>query len=386
MDGSDVRYLAPSALAGTRFHMAQGTVFMEGRSLEFRGLGGSRYLSLGRGRVFDLTAGTGTAEQLQLRGESANYRVAMEADVLTLNHPADETVVRLQAGRGPHLIVFDDGWIQAGDLWRNMTQTAAVTRLVGSIGPTEAALVTSHVHPSSHAAFMRGAQTLPEDAILQVGSLDRVETVYGPEAASRLVLEGGFVDYGVRVQETVVCLDRRQRGRLEGVYLVGVSQVNFVDGGVSEGVLRDALRPCGAAAPLALDEARPKATMVALAVEPLTASCSASWFVGLSRGGAMSGLCVGQVIEATVTFDMAVCVSDALQVRLQVGGMCRLARYSGSSSDTLRFTYVVTEDDVLEMSMSAVQAGVSAPDGSRWDIEVSDLLLDGNQIRPFPAS
>lgn len=381
MNRSDVSCLAPSALAGTRFDMAQGKVFMEDRLLEYRGLGGSRWLSLGRGWVFDLSAGIGGAEQLRLCGKSESYRVAMEVDVLTLTHPADGTVVRLQAGRGPHLIVFDDGWVRSGDLWRNMTQTAALAHLAGTTRSTEAALVTSQVQSSAHAAFVLGATILPEDAVLQVGSLDRVETVYDPGAASRVSFKGMFADCAVTMQDAVVCLNRRQRGRHEGAYLIGASQLNFVDGEVSVEALRTALRPSNGAPVPPPDEEMPRATTVALAIEPMTASFSESWFVGLSHGGMLSGLCVDQVIEATVTFDMAVFVSDAPQVGLRLGGLRRWARYSGSSSsDTLRFTYVVTDDDVLEISMNAAQAGISALDRLQLDVEVSDLLRDGSQF------
>lgn len=385
MDGSDVSCLAPPALAGTRFDLAQGTVSMEGHLLAFRGLGGSRSLSLGRGWVFDLTGGIGAAEQLRLCGKSESYRVAVEVDVMTLTHPADGTVVRLQAGRGPHLIVFDDGWARAGDLWRNMTQTSALAHLAGTRLSTDTALLTGQVQPSAHAAYMPGATTLPEGAVLQVGSLDRVETVYAADAASRISVHGVFADCAVTMQDAVVCLNRRQRGRHEGVYLIGASQVNFVDGEVSMEALRNALRPSSGALEPLLDDEVPRATTVALAIEPMTASCSESWFVGLAHGGMLSGLCVDQVIEATVTFDMAVFVSDAPRLGLRLGGLHRLARYSGSSSsDTLRFTYVVTDDDVLEISMNATQAGISVLDRLRLDIEVSDLLYDRHQIRPFP--
>lgn len=128
-----------------------------------------------------------------------------------------------------------------------------------------------------------------------------------------------------------------------------------------------------------------EAVTVALVIEPMTASCSESWFVGLAHGGMLSGLCVDQVIEATVTFDTAVFVSDAPRLGLRLSGLRRLARYCGSSSsDTLRFTYVVTDDDVLEISMNATQAGIAVLDRLRLDIEVSDLLYDRRQIRPFP--
>lgn len=386
MDRSDVRHLAPPAPVGTRFDMAQGVVFMEDHSLEFRGFGGSRCLSLGRGWDYDLTGGVGGAEQLRLCGESANYRVAMDADMLMLAHPVDGTTVRLRAGRGPHCLVFDDGWVQAGDLWRNLTQAAALMRLAGATGFTETVPLTRHVHPGSHAALGLGVQELPGGAVLQACNLDRLETVYDPEAVSRAFLDGEFADYVVSLQGSVVCLDRRQRGRLESVYLVDVSQLSFVDGEVSVETLRSTLHPSGGSSIPPLCDEKPRAITVALAMESMTAACSTSWFTGLSNGAMLSGLSVGQVIETTVTFDMAVFVGDAPQVRLRVGNLRRRARYSGGGgSDTLRFSYVVTDDDVLELSMDATQAGTLALDWLRLDVEVSDVVSDGNQIGPLSS-
>lgn len=101
MDGSDVKFLSPRMPEESRFEIAQGAVSILGRSLEFRGLGGVRHLSLGQGWSFDLTRGVGGTEQLHLSGVSEDYRVAVEGDVLMLSQLAQRTVVKLQAGRGP---------------------------------------------------------------------------------------------------------------------------------------------------------------------------------------------------------------------------------------------------------------------------------------------
>ena len=385
MDGSDVRYLAPAALAGTKLEMVQGTVFLKERLIVFRGLGGSRTLSLGRGWVFDLTGGVGGAERLLLCGACSGYRVVMDADVLTLTSPADGTTVRLQAGRGPHCIVFDDGWVRAGDLWRDMTQAVALSRLAELEDAAAPVDMVCNLLPKSHEACDLEANTLPEGAILQVGCMDRIETVYGPDAASQAAPLGVFADYSVTMQTNVVCLNRCLRGQIEDIYLVEASQLSFVDGKLTVETLRRALRlPQDAPISSSCGET-PKVVTVALSVEPMTTPYFESWFVGLSRGGLLNGLYVGQVIEATVTFNMVVSVSDAPPIRLRAGDLCWTARCSGSSStDTLRFTYVVTEDDVLEISMDATQVGASALDRLRLDIEVEvgDQRCDGNLIEP----
>lgn len=184
MDGSDIKFLAPSTPQESKFEIAQGIVSIEGRSLGFRGFGGVRHLSLSSGWSFDLTSGVGGAEQLRLCGVSEDYCASMKGNVLTLSHLAQGTVVKLQAGRGPCRIVFDDGFVGVGDLWRNMTQAAALSRLAGESGLTDSAVVASHVHPSRDAAFLVGAHALPDGAVLRAAGLDRVETVYEPNVDS----------------------------------------------------------------------------------------------------------------------------------------------------------------------------------------------------------
>lgn len=387
MDGSDVKFLAPSTPQESKFEIAQGIVSIEGRSLGFRGFGGVRHLSLSSGWSFDLTSGVGGAEQLRLCGVSEDYCASMKGNVLTLSHLAQGTIVKLQAGRGPCRIVFDDGFVGVGDLWRNMTQAAALSRLTGESGLTDSAMVASHVHPSRDAAFLVGAHVLPEGALLRAAGLDRVETVYEPDAGLPICLEGAFADYGVTAQGMVIALDRQRHGCFEGVYLVGASQLNFADGQVEMGALRDALQSL-CLGPMSEDlfsppTAEPVATSVALSIEP-TASCSESWFGGLFHGGLLSGLCVGQVFEVAVSFNEAMCVWGAPQVELRLGRLNRVAQYRGrSGGETLRFTYVVTEDDVLETSLNAAEVSVARAERLRLDIEVGNLLLNGAEIHPF---
>ncbi|MGQ3115164.1 MAG: hypothetical protein ACT6UH_06305 [Hydrogenophaga sp.] len=387
MDGSDVKFLAPSTPQESKFEIAQGIVSIEGRSLGFRGFGGVRHLSLSSGWSFDLTSGVGGAEQLRLCGVSEDYCASMKGNVLTLSHLAQGTIVKLQAGRGPCRIVFDDGFVGVGDLWRNMTQAAALSRLTGESGLTDSAMVASHVHPSRDAAFLVGAHVLPEGALLRAAGLDRVETVYEPDAGLPICLEGAFADYGVTAQGMVIALDRQRHGCFEGVYLVGASQLNFADGQVEMGALRDALQSL-CLGPMSEDLFSPQmdepvATSVALSIEP-TASCSESWFGGLFHGGLLSGLCVGQVFEVAVSFNEAMCVWGAPQVELRLGRLNRVAQYRGrSGGETLRFTYVVTEDDVLETSLNAAEVSVARAERLRLDIEVGNLLLNGAEIHPF---
>lgn len=389
MDGSDVRFLLPGAPGASKFVITQGVISMEDHSLEFRGVGGVRYLSLGPGWTFDLTGGVGGAEQLYLDGPSRDYRVRLKGDVLMLSAPAQGTVVRLQAGRGPYNIVFEDGFIRIGDLWRSVTQASALCRLAGESASTDGALVPSHVHPSRDMAFQREAHVLPEGAALRVTGLDRVETVYGAGTASAIWLEGAFADYGITTRGPVVSLDWQRRGRFECIYLVGERSLSFSDGEVSASELRQALQG-RVTAPVdgaTLDMEQPKATSVSVSIDPLTAACSDSWFVGLSHGGLLSGLCVGQMLEATVSFNEAIVVNGAPRLGLRIGGLERIARYSGSSgSDTVRFSYVVMEDDVLEASRRVIDAGASRADRLRLEVEVGDLLLNDAEILPMSSA
>lgn len=387
MDGSDVKFLSPGTPGDLRFEIAQGTVSMLGRTLEFRGLGGVRHLSLGPGWSFDLTRGVGGTEQLHLSGVSEDYRVTMEGDVLMLSQLAQRTLVKLQAGRGPYNIVFDDGFVRVGDLWRSVTQAAAISKLAGACGSTDSAKVASHVHPSRDAAFQLGAHVLPEGALLRASSLDRVETVYQPSGSSPIGLEGAFGDYRFTTRGPVVSLNRQRRGCFEGTYLTGASQVVFADGQVCADALFNALQPAPSESIVGASNntgyERPMATSVALSIDPMTVSCSESWFVGLANGWLLSGLCVGQVFDAAVTFNEAVFVRGAPQVQLRIGGLRRLARYGGcSGGNTLRFLYVVTADDVLEGALGPDGGDVARVDRPRLDIEVGDLLLNGAEILP----
>ncbi len=388
MDGSDIRFLTPSTPQESKFEIAQGIVSIEGRSLAFRGFGGVRHLSLSSGWSFDLTAGVGGAEQLRLCGVSEDYVASMKGNVLTLSHLAQGTVVKLQAGRGPCRIVFDDGFVGVGDLWRNMTQAAALSRLAGESGMTDSAVVASHVHPSRDTTFLVGAHVLPDGGVLRASGLDRVETVYEPDVSSTIRLEGAFADYGVTAQGVVIALDRERHGCFEGVYLMGDMQLEFTDGHVKVGALRDALQslclgPMSEDFPSPLMEG-PAATSVALSMEPSGTSWSESWFGGLFHGGMLNGLRVGQVFEVAVSFNETMCVWGAPQVELRLGWLARVAHYRGrSGGETLRFTYVVTEDDVLEASLRAAEVSVADGERLRLDVEVGDLLLNGAEIHPF---
>lgn len=388
MDGSDVKFLEPSMSQESKFEMAQGIVSIEGRFLAFRGFGGLRHLSLCSGWSFDLTSGVGGAEQLRLCGVSEDYGASMKGNVLTLSHLAQGTVVKLQAGRGPCRIVFDDGFVGVGDLWRNMAQAAAFSRLTGESGLIDSAMVASHVHPSRDAAFLVGAHALPEGAVLKATGLDRVETVYEPDVGSPIALDGAFADYGVTAQGMVIALDRQRQGCFEGVFLVGASQLNFADGHVEVAALRNALQSL-CLGPMSEDlfsprMEKPVATSVALSIEPVGGSCSESWFGGLSLGGLLGDLRVGQVFEVAVSFNEAMCVWGAPQVELRLGRLARVAQYRGrSGGETLRFTYVVTDDDVLETSLNAAEVSVARAERLRLDVEVGDLLLNGAEIHPF---
>lgn len=154
------------------------------------------------------------------------------------------------------------------------------------------------------------------------------------------------------------------------------------------GALRDALQslclgPMSEDFPSPLIEG-PAATSVALSMEPSGTSWSESWFGGLFHGGMLNGLRVGQVFEVAVSFNETMCVWGAPQVELRLGWLARVAHYRGrSGGETLRFTYVVTEDDVLEASLRAAEVSVADGERLRLDVEVGDLLLNGAEIHPF---
>lgn len=394
MNESDIKFLTPDP-GGSSFELAQGTVVIAGNSLRLSGFEGARSLSLAPGWSYDLTGVVGGANQLHLCGESTNHRVSVDGEVMTLSHNALGTVVLLQAGRSPYSVVFEDGVVRTGDLWRSVTQTAALSKLAGEFGAADSAAVASHVRPGRDAAFGKGgAHVLPDGAVLRAAGADRMETVYGSGGSSPICLEGAFAEYGFASQGAVVSLGRRYRGQFEGIYLAGTAQLVFADGHVSADALRHALQPASGSA-VSSDGAQPagenpKATSVALSIDPVTASCSDSWFGDLSARGMLSGLCVGQVIEAAVSFGQVVHVSGIPRVQLRIGGLDRIAHYSGiSGSDTLRFVYVVTEDDVLEASLGAVTVSAAQVDRLDVNIEVGDVLpdeVDGQPVTGLPFS
>lgn len=175
----------------------------------------------------------GGAEQLHLSGLSGDYRASIKGNELTLIHAAQRTAVKLAAGRGPGRLVFEDGFVGMGNLWRNMAEAVALCRLTGDAGLTSSATVASYVHPGRDGVFFAESHALPQGALLSVASLDRMESVYEPDVAAPICLDGAFSDYGVIVQGAVVALDRQMKGRVESVYLVDAEELSFSDGAVS---------------------------------------------------------------------------------------------------------------------------------------------------------
>ncbi len=253
---------------------------------------------------------------------------------------------------------------------------------------TSSATVASYVHPGREGAFLVDLHPLPEGALLNVASLDRMETIYAPDATVPIGLNGAFSDYGVMTQGEVMTLDRQSQGRVESTYLVGAAELSFSDGSVGVAALKEALQTqCMGSLledPLSRHAEDPVATSVALSIEPSIISCSESWFGGLFHGGVLSRLCVGQVFEVAVTFGEAMCVWGAPQVQLRLGRLERAAQYRGRSGcDTLRFIYVVTEDDVLETSLNVADGSGGRAERLRLDIEVGELVLHQAEIHPF---
>src|SRR5690606_11389452 len=103
------------------------------------------------------------------------------------------------------------------------------------------------------------------------------------------------------------------------------------------------------------------------------------------------GACrAGQVFEACVSLEGAVRVDGTPRLHLCVGGRHRVAQFSGGSgTDTLRFVYTVTEEDVIQ-GVGSETRGQTLTDPDNLDVEVGPVLTAGATIRalqqpPRPA-
>lgn len=367
----------------TKFDLIQGAIVIDGQAVGFWGARGVQHLFLGSGRCFDLTWGVGGADRLFLQGSSAEHRVQVSDDVLTLRHALQGTEIMMHASRGPRELVFDDGTVLLGSLWRSVRQAEALLGVVGEASACTRASVASHVCAGPRLALGQ----LPEGALLQLEGLGGVETVYAGGARLRVPLDGRLAEHKARLSGRALALGRRSGGMLETAYVVGPAQLVFADGGVPSEALYAAVQrndpwpvPQGEALP-----ALPRITAVALDVD----STGVDWpeeVPGELPSGLFGGCRVGQVFEASVSLDAPVNVDGTPRLHLCVGGRHRAAQFSGGSgTDTLRFVYTVTEDDVAQGSGSETR-GLTLTGRTNLDVEVGPMLTAGACIRPLQAS
>jgi hypothetical protein len=366
-----------------RFDLLQGAVVVDGQAVGFWGARGIQNLFLGSGKCFDLTCGVGGADRVFLQGASADHQVSVRSDVLTLRHAAHGTQIKLHASRGPRELVFDDGAVMLGSLWRSAGQVSALLGVVGEAAACAQATVASHVRAEPRMAM--GA--LPEGALLQLEGLAGVETVYAGDPRICVHLDGRLAEHKARLSGWAIALSRRSSGLLETAYVVGPARLVFADGSVQSEAMFRAVKH-NEAWPTPHGEALialPRITAVALDVNSADIDWSDDW-PGALPSGLFGGCRVGQVFEASVSLEEAVKVDGTPRLHLCVGGHHRAAQFSGGSgTDTLRFVYTVTEDDVAQGAGSETK-GLTLTGRSNLDVEVGPVLTAGASIRALQPS
>ncbi len=366
-----------------RFDLIQGAIVIDGDAVGFWGARGVQHLFLGSGKCFDLTCGVGGADRLFLQGSSIDHGIHVSADVMTLRHAAHDTQIKLHASRGPRELVFDDGTVMLGSLWRSTRQASALLGVLGESAACAQATVASHISAGPRLAL--GA--LPDGALLQLEGLSGVETVYAGNGHLRVHLDGRLAEHKARLSGKALALSRRSIGLLETAYVVGSAQLVFADGGVQADAMFRAVQynepwplPQGEALP-----ALPRITAVALDVDSADIDWSDDW-PGALPSGLFGGCRAGQVFEASVSLEEAVKVDGTPRLHLCVGGRHRAAQFSGGSgTDTLHFVYTVTEDDVAQ-GVGSETKGLTLTGRGNLDVEVGPMLTAGATIRALQPS
>lgn len=379
MDDSDARFLLLEELDETKFDLVQGAISIDGGQVAFWGGRGVQHLFLGEGRHFDLTCGVGGADRLHLCGAAADHRVSVKADVLTLRHPSRGTTVTLQASRGPRELVFEEGAVGLGELWRSVRQAGALLDLVGEAAVGNAASVADHAQPRP----LPSAGGVPQGALLQIEGAGGVETVYEGGLAGRVCLHGTLAQHRVHAQGKVLVLSRLSEGFREVAYVWGDAGLVFADGSVAQSALLCAIRQ-GLPWPLPDGEVfsmtPPRITAVALDVDGGDAGWPQAWPSGL-----FSGCRAGHVLEASVWLDDVVTVEGSPRLQLCVAGRSRAAHFSGGSgTNTLRFVYTVTEEDVAQ-GLGSETRGQTLTCMGNLDVEVGPVVPTGASIRLLAA-
>ncbi|MGE0100456.1 MAG: hypothetical protein AB7S86_19115 [Hydrogenophaga sp.] len=380
MEATEFSQLPTDEPIDAKFDLIQGAIVVHGHALRFWGGRGVQHLFLGVGRSFDLTCGVGGADRLYLQGSSAQHRVVVSGDVLTLLHEAQGTEVSLHASRGPRELVFEDGAVTLGSLWRSSRQVSALLGVVGEAAAGALATVASHVRAAPRAPV--GA--LPDGAVLQVEGVGGVETVYVGGSEIQVHLAGRLAEHRVAVKGQALALGRRASGLLEMAYVVGSQRLAFADGEVAADALFHAVQhnepwpvPHGARTP-----ELPRITAVALDFDSADGAWSDEW-PGALPSGLFAGCRAGQAFEASVSLEEAVKVEGSPRLQLCVAGRRRAAQYmGGSGTNTLRFVYTVTEEDVA-MGASCDTKGMTLTASGNLDVEVGPVLTSGAAIRPL---
>jgi hypothetical protein len=377
MDNSEPRLQVAGSQDEMKFDLLQGAVSIDGSTVAFWGGRGVQHLFLGSGRNFDLTCGMGGADRLFLRGSTSDHLVSVKADVLTLRHSSRDTQIHLHASRGPRELVFEDGAIGLGELWRSARQVAALLHVIGEVSASSDATVANHV--TARPLMEVGA--LPQGALLQVEGLGGVETVYETTEATTVNLSGALIEHHVQAHGKVLALSHAFNGLQETAYVTGCGSLSFSDGEVSSRALFRAVQQ-GEAWPLptgASCSGLPRITAVALDVACADLGLDDAWPSGL-----FSGCRVGHVFEASVSLDEAVTVEGSPRLQLSVAGRNRAAHFSGGSgTSTLRFVYTVTEDDVAQSAVGEPK-GQTLTGYGNLDVEVGPVLPTGASIRRMP--
>lgn len=341
MNESDVIDGWVQARAATRVLLTQGLLLVEPESVTYDGYVGSACVRVGQGYNLDLNTRYLADLRLVLQGSVDEYRVSVVADVVCLTHLTHGTMLRLHPGCGVSELHFFDGVVEMqGRLYRGVGAAAASTGAhLQEI--RFAKLVTDGTTYSLGAA----PSSLPSGVLMEVLSQSGCDTVYGADAVAPIVLSGCFTEFNCRLDGRVISLEARTLDRRDVVHVLGAGRLVFNDGCSSADALRGFLRG-GPQTPSQSRQVHPlHVTVVALSLSPI-----GQWPESASvaeQDFAAATIFAGHLVEAVVSFNKPLLVIGVPCIELRFGEIKRHARYvAGSGSDTLRFAYEVTNEDV----------------------------------------
>lgn len=370
MNESDVIDGWVQACAATRVSLTQGVLLVGPDSTTFEGYAGSARVRVGRGCNLDLNTRYTADLCLVLPGAVEEYRVSVVADVVCLTHLTHGAMLRLHPGCGVSELHFFDGVVALqGCLYRGV-------RVASAPSGAQAQEIRFAKLVADGATQSVGAMqsSLPSGVLMEVLSRAGCDTVYGADAVAPIVLDGCFTDFDCRLDGRVISLEAHTLGRRDVVYVLGGGGLVFNDGRSSAETLRGYLRGGPQTAGQSRRAHPLHVTAVALSLSPMGARPQAvAPAVGDSDADEYFA---GQLVEADVSFKRPLLVIGVPRIELRFGEITRHARYvAGSGSDTLRFTYEVTKEDVevLERTSSCVQGAAGFHVN---DIEVGPVVTD----------